>query len=173
MNLLLNTGKYTIRNYKPSDAQALAVIFGDAEVMKYVEPPYDLDKTKQFLKKYGTNDTPLAFALIYDKSKILIGHVIYHPFSHDHLEKEYGKGKVYELGFVIAKEFWRKGCATDVAKELIKYSLREGVSALALECDPQNTASICLAKSLGFVQYNELGNPNSKEELPVFVLPLA
>ena len=45
----LDTPRLTIRSFVPEDAADLQEILGDAQTMEYSEPPYDLEKTKQFL----------------------------------------------------------------------------------------------------------------------------
>ena len=174
----------TIRKFKPSDVDGLFEVLGDAEVMRYVETPFSFEQTKDFAQKYGLCAEPKVFALIIDKSKSADydttiqgntadqrcrGHVIYHAFNDEVLEKKYGKGKVFELGFVIAKEFWHKGIATTCANLLIDYSKTAGVKALVIECDPCNVASVRLAEKLGFIPYNQAGK-SSADNLLTFVL---
>ena len=45
----IETERLVIRNFKSNDANDLYDILGDAETMKNCEPPYDLEKTKDFL----------------------------------------------------------------------------------------------------------------------------
>ena len=49
----IETPRMMIRNFIPEDAADLQEIFGDAETMEYSEPPYDLEKTKQFLASFA------------------------------------------------------------------------------------------------------------------------
>lgn len=96
----------------------------------------------------------------------LIGHVIFHPFHDENLEKEYGKDGIYELGFVIAKPYWNMGIATEVATSLVGYARQAGFSALVIECATQNVASIHIAKRLGFCEVA------TNDGLKTFVLSL-
>ena len=181
----LKASSITIRKFKPSDVGGLFEVLGDTEVMRYVEPPFTFEQTKAFVQKYGLCTEPKVFALIIDKSKSknccnssqahttdtkCIGHIIYHSFEDEALEEKYGKGKVFELGFIIAKDFQHKGIATTSANLLINYSRTAGIKALMLECDPCNVASIRLAEKLGFTLYNQADF--SANNLPTFVLPL-
>ncbi|MBO4554654.1 MAG: GNAT family N-acetyltransferase [Clostridia bacterium] len=181
----MKASSITIRKFKPSDVDGLFEVLGDAEVMRYVEPPFTLEQTKAFVQKYGLCAEPKVFALICDKSKSsksnkkasaptadreCIGHIIYHSFEDEALEAKYGKGKVFELGFVIAKDFQHKGIATTSANLLINHSRAAGIKALVLECDPCNVASIRLAEKLGFTPYNQADS--SANNLLTFVLPL-
>ena len=181
----LKTPRLTIRKFKPSDVDGLFEVLGDAEVMRYVEPPFTFEQTKAFVQKYGLCAEPKVFALIYDKSKSInccnssqahttdtkcFGHIIYHSFEDEALEAKYGKGKVFELGFIIAKDFQHKGIATTSANLLINHSRAAGIKALVLECDPCNVAPIRLAEKLGFTPYNQADF--SANNLLTFVLPL-
>lgn len=136
---------------KPSDVDGLYKVLSDEDVMKYIEPPFTIDGTAEFVSRYGLCDDPKVFALIYDKSKQVIGHIIFHVFSDEMLEKRYGKNKVWELGFVISKEYWNQGIAGEVSSALIDYAKVSGISALVIECDTDNTKSLHIAQKLGFV----------------------
>ena len=92
----------------------------------------------------------------------LIGHVIFHPFYDERLESEYGKDGVYELGFILSKAYWNMGIATEIATSLVEYSRKAGISALVLECAPDNVASRKLANRLGFSLFSE---PNATKDL--------
>ena len=45
----IETKRLVIRNFTSDDANDLYDILGDAETMKYCEPAYDFEKTKDFL----------------------------------------------------------------------------------------------------------------------------
>ena len=48
----LETNRLVIRDFYPGDTEALHRILGDAETMKYLEPPYSFDKTEAFLHSF-------------------------------------------------------------------------------------------------------------------------
>ena len=186
----LVTNRCKIRTFKPSDKDGLFKILSDKEVMKYIEPPFTMEQTNTFVRKYGLCDEPKIFALIIDKSKFvqkqenihkrgesgdaLAGHVIFHPFEDSDLEAVFGKGNVYELGFIIAKEYWRQGIATEITEKLIEHSKQIGLSALVVECDPSNQASIKVAQNFGFELLPSANNFDGEcgDVLSTYVLPL-
>ena len=45
----LESPRLIIRGFTPEDAADLHEILGDAETMKYSEPAYDFEKTRDFL----------------------------------------------------------------------------------------------------------------------------
>jgi len=79
----------------------------------------------------------------------MIGHVIYHPFS--------GEDR-YEIGWVIAKEWWGKGFAEEITRALIHKAKRDGLRCLVIECDPNQEASKKIALKNGFSYSGRLNN---------------
>ena len=47
-----------IRKMMESDTQDLYEVISDPDVMKYIEPPFSMEQTKQFLKGFGLCDPP-------------------------------------------------------------------------------------------------------------------
>jgi len=182
----LSTHRCKIRRFRPSDVGGLSEVLGDGEVMRYVEPPFDYAKTEKFVEKYGLVDEPKIFALIYDKSKfsesneaqstclnegdssreVVAGHVIFHALSDDALEAVLGKGKVYEIGWILRCDLWGRGIASATTSALIEHAKTQGINALVIECVPQNLATIKIADKYRFEECNVAGN------LKQFVLPL-
>ncbi len=56
-----------------------------------------------------------------------------------------------ELGFMIVKDSWGKGLATEVAQALIEFGMNElGYPGVAAVTDHDNVASIRILEKLGF-----------------------
>ena len=96
---------------KLEDAEALYKMYSDAEVMKYIEPVFDMDKTKWFIAKFGMCEKPLVYALELRETKEVIGHVISHPYDKNSCE----------IGWVLGRAWWGRGLADEVTKTLIEY----------------------------------------------------
>jgi [ribosomal protein S5]-alanine N-acetyltransferase len=59
-----------------------------------------------------------------------------------------------EIGFLIARPYWRKGLAYEALMALIQYAFQElDFNTLTADADPRNAASIGLLKKCGFVEY--------------------
>ncbi len=71
----LDTPRLTIRNFVPEDAADLQEILGDAQTMEYSEPPYDLEKTKQFLASFCIERGGGVAAVHREKNKV-IGYIL-------------------------------------------------------------------------------------------------
>ena len=111
----------------------------DAEVMQYIEPVFDMDKTKSFIEEYGLCTPPLVYAVEWSETKEVIGHVICHP---------YGENS-YELGWVLRRAYWGIGIADELTKALLEY-LRGTTDYCIIECDGRQTASAHIARKNGF-----------------------
>lgn len=109
--MYLETSRMLIRNFIPEDAADLYEILGDAETMRYSEPPYDLDKTKQFLASFCIT-RGRAVAAVHRESGKVIGYILF---------SEVQPGE-YELGWFFNRRFWRQGYAYEACKAVMDYA---------------------------------------------------
>ena len=122
------------------DAAALNEVLSDVAVMKYIEEPFDLPKTKEFLEEAGLCEEPLVYALVWKETDRVIGHVIFHQYE------ETG----YEIGWIIHKAYWGRGIASELTAALVEYAGTLGMESCVIECDCEQTASGHIAKKCGF-----------------------
>lgn len=109
--MYIETKRLILRNFSSGDAPALQVILGDELVMEYIEPPYDLEKTKVFLQSFCI-DRHGALACCLRESGELIGYLLFNEFEAD----------VYELGWIFNRNFWRKGYAYEACSALLSFA---------------------------------------------------
>ena len=134
------TERCLIRELSLSDLPALYELYDKPGMTDYVEPLYDYETELEYQKAYIEN-----MYGFYEYGMWLV-------FS-----KETGKliGRAglehNELGYMIAPELWNQGYATEVCRFIIDYA-RENTDFEELYCriDERNTASVRLAKKLGF-----------------------
>ena len=107
----LDTPRLTIRNFTPEDAADLQEILGDAQTMKYSEPPYDLEKTKQFLSAFCIERGGGVAAVHVETNKV-IGYILFSQIQPEE----------YELGWFFNRQFWRKGYAFEACHAVIEYA---------------------------------------------------
>ncbi len=144
---ILETERMYLRSYEDNDLERLAEIYSDEEVMKYIGRGGILSKeqTKKgidtWIKKIYHEFGFGIWALIDKESDLLIGHC-----GFNRLPEDAGT----EIAYLLAKDFWGKGLATEVSKETLKYGFEklnlERIVALAY---PQNLPSINVIKKLG------------------------
>lgn len=78
----LDTPRLTIRSFVPEDAADLQEILGDAKTMEYSEPPYDLEKTKQFLASFCIARGGGVVAVHRETNKV-IGYILFSKSSRE------------------------------------------------------------------------------------------
>lgn len=108
--IYIETPRLFIRDFKMEDLDDLQEIFGDYETMKYLEEPYDKEKTRSFLKSFCI-DKRGAFAVVLRKSNKLIGYILFNDVEDE----------VYEMGWVFNRKFWRQGYAYEACSNFIDY----------------------------------------------------
>lgn len=134
------TDRCLIRELSLSDLPALYELYAKPGMTDYVEPLYDYETELEYQKAYIENMYGFyeyGMWLVFSKETgKLIGRA---GLEHD------------ELGYMIAPELWNQGYATEVCRFIIDYAC-ENTDFEELYCriDERNTASVRLAKKLGF-----------------------
>jgi len=134
------TDRCLIRELSLSDLPALYELYDKPGMTDFVEPLYDYETELEYQKAYienmyGFYEYGMWLVFSRETGK-LIGRA---GLEHD------------ELGYMIAPELWNQGYATEVCRFIIDYA-RENTDFEELYCriDEKNTASVRLAKKLGF-----------------------
>lgn len=140
-----------IRKFQISDLDELYNVLSNPEVMRYIEPPYTLEQTRNFLISEGMCETPRVYAA--EKDGLFIGYVIFHEYDMDS----------YELGWVLNKKYWGMGYASMITKNIISKA-GEMKKNLVIECVPEQEKTKRLALANGFTYIGNI------DELDVFKL---
>ena len=135
-----------LRNILPEDKNFVIDLWTDPDVTKYMGGPRNIDKLKLSIEDNINNPFQYEYDLwiVVDKST-------QNPVGHcGLLEKEVEGIEEIEVIYVINKEFWGKGYATEIANVLITYAFEEKKtdSVIAL-IKPQNEASEKVAVNAG------------------------
>ena len=125
-----------IRRMTELDMEPLFKLLSDPEVMRFLEPPYTRGKVSAFLRK-GLSDKPPVYAV--EANGTFIGYVIYHPYDENSIE----------IGWVLLPEYWKKGFASGLTKQMIDKAVSEG-KTVVIECDPQQEVTKHIAQKFGF-----------------------
>ena len=134
----LETERLIIRDFKLSDIDYLYEIFSEDEVMEYIEPVYDRNKTLNFIKEFCIEHKG-AFACANRENEKVIGYIIFNEYE----------DKVYELGWIFNKEYWGKGYAYESCDAVIKYAFSEMKIHKIFAETIDNIKSVNLMKKLG------------------------
>lgn len=123
------TERLKIRKFTSDDLVELYNLLSDKDVMEFIEPPFSLEKTEDFLNSVALIDSPLIYA-VEDFNQNFIGYVIFHEYDEDS----------FELGWILNKRYWGKGYANDLTKVFIERSSEIGKN-LVIECDSNQEIS--------------------------------
>ena len=134
------TDRCLIRELTLSDLPALYELYDKPGMTDFVEPLYDYETELEYQKAYienmyGFYEYGMWLVFSRETGK-LIGRA---GLEHD------------EIGYMIAPQFQNRGYATEVCRFIIDYA-RKNTDFEELYCriDERNTASVRLAKKLGF-----------------------
>ena len=136
--ILTENARLRLRTMCRDDLEELYALLSDAEVMRWLEPPFTREQAEQFLQQAGLSDPPLIYAAENAEGEFL-GYAIYHDYD-DHSR---------ELGWVLRQSAWRKGYAGEMTDLLTVLARREGKDAV-IECVSEQTASAHIARRHGF-----------------------
>lgn len=112
--MLPETERMIIRDFTINDVNDLYEILGDEETMRYSEPAYTLEQTKNFLKEFCIDRKGAAAAAIKDTGKV-IGYILFAQIEDG----------TYELGWFFNKKYWSQGYAYEAGKAMINYAFAE------------------------------------------------
>ncbi len=134
----IETARLWIRDFRLEDAKDLHEILGDEETMRNCEPPYDFEKTKDFLESFCIGQHG-AVAAVGKQSQKLIGYILFN-------EIEPG---AYEIGWFFNRSYWRQGYAYEACKAVIDYAFRELNAHKVFAETTDGVKSVGLMKKLG------------------------
>ncbi len=144
---MIATKRCILRKMSCDDAQDLYSVLSDGEVMKYIEPPFDMDKTLEFIKTAGLCDPPLVLAVEWKETGRVIGHAVFHPY-----DKSF-----YEIGWILHRDYWGKGIAQELTAALTARAGELKAVGCVIECDLRQTASGRIALKNGFAYEGHSG----------------
>lgn len=144
----IETGRCLIRPFLVDDVEAALAYLSDPVVMEHVEPPFDRDRTEQFVTSAGVEEG-LVHVVVEKESGRVIGHVIWHPWA--------GRPDVWELGWILRRDRWGQGLATELGLALLDQERRmRHVDMVIAEAHPANAASVRTIEAIGLVRAPEL-----------------
>ena len=145
--VIAETPRLRVRHFVASDRAAMKSVFTDADVMRFsmgVRTPEWVDNWVQenmVAREGGIS----AFAVVLNETRETIGYC--GLFRYPDVD---GQPEI-EMGYRLARAYWGKGYATEAARAVRNHSFGElSLPRLIALIDPHNTASIQVARKLGF-----------------------
>ena len=156
----LETERLLLRAPVSDDAEALAPMYADPEVMRYVGDGRPLTRAetersvKRMIQRWEADGFGL-FTAVRKEDRAVIGRVGLLVWNADtwepttRAESDDGRTEV-EVGYTLGRDYWGRGYATEAAGAVRDYALRElGADRLIALIIHGNTASENVARKLG------------------------
>ncbi len=139
---VIETARLRLRPLVVDDAAALHPTLADPRAMTWWSRPplVSLEETRDYLAT-GAMTEWRAWAITRADDDAAIGWVS---------AGEKRQGGVSEIGYLLAREHWGQGLATEAVTAVIDRLFAEGQRRVFADTDPDNAASIALLERLGF-----------------------
>lgn len=144
----LTTERLVLRPLVAPDVPALYEIFSDPEVMAYWSSPplADMAAAEEFLEQTNrliASGTFLKWGITRKDDDRVIGTCTLASVNVEH--------KRAEIGYALARRFWRNGYAAEAVPAVLRFSFQSlGLHRIEADVDPHNHASIRCLERLGF-----------------------
>jgi [ribosomal protein S5]-alanine N-acetyltransferase len=146
-NFFLETERLKIRRFTEKDLDNLYSLLSDKEVMKYYPKPLSRVESEHWLKSiledYKNNGVSW-WAIFKGATGEFVGQVgiLLRPIENT---------RRYMLAYMLKKEFWSRGYASEAVEKIIDYvHTAYGIDDILCLVRPVNIPSIRLAEKLGF-----------------------
>ena len=147
--ILCETSNLRLRHFEPSDAPALFYIYSDPETMRFMgPPPASVDEERKNINRhidhYYSRLGYGLFAIELTENGALIGRC-------GILRHEIDGEPTQELSYLIRREQWGQGFATEAANAVVSFAASQlGFHRLIALIAPENKASVRVAEKCGF-----------------------
>ncbi len=151
MPIIRTTRRLILRDFTPDDFEAVHAYGSDLLVVQHMTfGPNDMHETREFLNKADAeqhieprNDYTLGIELK-ENGKLIGGCGIY---------KSKGTHSRAFIGFLLNREYWGKGYATEAARELVRFGFDElKLHRIFARVFPENAASIRVLEKCGMIR---------------------
>ncbi|MEP0355277.1 GNAT family protein [Paraglaciecola sp.] len=134
----------TLRDFNEDDLAQLLCILNDPEVVKYlsskIPTPYTLEDSQWWI----STGSKIGIIKAIDFNGSLVGCIGAEPGSFEYQRSA-------EIGYWVAKEYWRKGIATHAINEMVSLVFKTtGIVRLFASVFSENTASLNVLEKCNF-----------------------
>ncbi len=157
--LELETERLVLRAPVPADADALAPMYADPEVMRYVGDGRTLTRAetelsvRSMIERWEADDFGLFTTLRKDDGAVIgrVGILIWNSETWEPTTRAQASGPTeVEVGYTLGRDFWGQGYATEAAGATRDHALNGlGAERLIALIIHGNTASENVARKLG------------------------
>jgi [ribosomal protein S5]-alanine N-acetyltransferase len=157
--LELQTERLILRAPVPEDAEALAPMYADPEVMRYVGDGRTLTRAdtelsvRRMIERWNEDGFGLYTTIRKDDEAVIgrVGILIWNSETWEPTTRAQASGPTeVEVGYTLGRDFWGQGYATEAAGAVRDYALGKlGAERLIALIIHGNTASDSVAHKLG------------------------
>ena len=156
----VQTERLLIRSLAAEDAAALAAIWSNADVTRFMGGPRDYEQTYRDLLSEAAEGTADPGDSLYPVIERAGGRIV---GDCGFLKKDVEGEAETELIYVFAKAAWGKGYASEAARALCTFAAeRLQLPRLIALIDPENRASARVAENVGMRFWKETIRPTGK-----------
>jgi RimJ/RimL family protein N-acetyltransferase len=148
--LVLHSGRLTLRPWQPSDAAAVHAILADERISEHLPlpRPYTAEHARSFVTGHGqagrVAGTRLDCAIAENATGRLVGSASLQ------LPADGAPDSAAEIGYWLATPGWGRGYATEATRTLARFGLGNGLARIQIRCELPNAASAAVALRAGF-----------------------
>ena len=167
MTFILETERLALREWGPEDVEALFVMLGDAEVMRYVDvgrPWEGVERVREWVgwvqKSYRTRGFS-RWAVVEKAGGLAVGSCGFAllPWS----------GEI-DFGYMFRRDRWGKGYASEITPAVLRHGFeRYGFKEVVASIAPENNASRRVLEKIGFVYRGNEVMQGEEEESEIYV----
>lgn len=161
MSTLYQSPRIIIREFLPQEKQTFLDLFKDNQVTQYLpnaSPERYLEMFDELLENYEKKNLS-RWAIFDATNNNFIGICVARIFVHNTSQ--------IEIGYVLSREYWGKGIATEVCKAITQYSFTNtNTKEVVAITDISNSGSQNVLQKAGFKRLDNL--IRNQEELAYF-----
>ncbi|HEX6185393.1 MAG TPA: GNAT family N-acetyltransferase [Pyrinomonadaceae bacterium] len=167
MTFILETERLALREWRPEDAEALFVMMGDAEVMRYVDigkPWESVERVREWLGRVQQNYRTRGWgrwAVVERDGGLVVGSCGFVPLP--------WSGEI-DFGYMFRRDRWGRGYASEMTPAALRYGFeRYGFPEVVASIAPENAPSRRVLEKLGFVYRGNEVMQGEEEESEIYV----
>ena len=152
---ILETDRLILRRLLPSDLDSLFALYRDRDIRRYFpEGTLTYEVTKEeldwFLNGHPAHPELGLWATVHKETEQFIGRCGLLPWTIEQRPE-------VEVAYLLAKEYWNQGLATEAAQGISRYGFEQlNLSRLICMIHPENQASINVALKTGMTLEKEV-----------------